>query len=401
MVSTSSSTGERTEIAESELIRWWLSLEDGTRLSPLNGPAIYLLSHGSRNNYDGPDFLGARLMVDDQASQGDVEFHIHERDWFAHRHHKDSRYDNVILHIVARGGIRRAVTGSGRPVPLLEIRPDRIISGEEVFCQLTDECDEKTANEALRRMAKIRWMRALYRMHSALREMEDTREAFYVQSFWSLGLKGNEYLFERLSRSLPLSTFSNLRDHREVLAVLLGVSGLFDSELIEEDLSVSEWSSFFNELHVKEMFSSDLWRRKGVRPSAFPERRMGLGARIVWALLEGWEPWKNGVQKTLSDIEAMFRVKVSAKGWYSEWLGNVIIPFQEALEELQHEQGGDERFLRWFELDLGYTYGKVSRQFSPYLKQKQLTNFGMQQGLLSLQERYCETNLCRLCPLRE
>lgn len=31
---------------------------------------------------------------------GDVEFHIHARDWFAHGHHTDPRYNQVILHVV-------------------------------------------------------------------------------------------------------------------------------------------------------------------------------------------------------------------------------------------------------------------------------------------------------------
>ncbi|MDQ2718035.1 MAG: DUF2851 family protein, partial [Chloroflexota bacterium] len=31
---------------------------------------------------------------------GDVEFHVRSSDWFAHQHHLDARYNNVILHIV-------------------------------------------------------------------------------------------------------------------------------------------------------------------------------------------------------------------------------------------------------------------------------------------------------------
>jgi hypothetical protein len=31
---------------------------------------------------------------------GDVEFHVRASDWFAHEHHMDARYNNVVLHVV-------------------------------------------------------------------------------------------------------------------------------------------------------------------------------------------------------------------------------------------------------------------------------------------------------------
>ena len=40
------------------------------------------------------------------------------------------------------------------------------------------------------------------------------------------------------------------------------------------------------------------------------------------------------------------------------------------------------------------------RDFAPYIPRKALTNFGIQQGLLALRERYCNLSLCEFCSLK-
>ncbi|MEE9166761.1 MAG: DUF2851 family protein [Candidatus Neomarinimicrobiota bacterium] len=401
------STIERQETgpSESELIRWWLSLEQGSRISASDGEDVYLFEQGHRNVHDGPDFLNAQFLLDGKTLKGDIEFHVRERDWFSHHHDRDPRYNNVVLHIVVKPGSKRTVTRSGKSVTLVPVRPGNVFSRQEKFCQLTGECDEEKSTRKLRRLAKIRWMRKVSRIRNSIRETGDAREAFYVESFRSLGLKGNENAFERLSRSVPLSTFLNLAEPGEVLAVLLGTSGLLDFAPTDKDFGNGDyrrlWRSLSRTLLVKEVIASDDWRRKGIRPNAFPERRLGWGARLAWSLVSGWEPWRDKAEETLSRLDTVLDEKSGGKGWQGEWLGNVIIPFREAWDEFSKGRGNSKRYEIWFGLDLGYTYGRLSRQFSPHLRQRQLTSFGVQQGLLALSERYCEMDLCGACPLRE
>jgi len=65
-----------------------------------SGKRIQVLSPGRINHSAGPDFLEVAIMLDGAIVVGDAEFHRNSNEWEQHRHTEDSRYDNVILHIV-------------------------------------------------------------------------------------------------------------------------------------------------------------------------------------------------------------------------------------------------------------------------------------------------------------
>lgn len=68
----------------------------------LSSSTIQVFNPGIYNDrYSGPDFLFASLKFDNLIWYGHVEIHIRASDWYKHKHHLDSRYNNVILHIVS------------------------------------------------------------------------------------------------------------------------------------------------------------------------------------------------------------------------------------------------------------------------------------------------------------
>ena len=75
----------------------WYALSPGVRLPLSNGDTYQLIFAGRPGSALGPDVRDAVFHPD---SVGDVEFHIRASDWFAHLHHIDARYNNVILHVV-------------------------------------------------------------------------------------------------------------------------------------------------------------------------------------------------------------------------------------------------------------------------------------------------------------
>ncbi len=60
---------------------------------------IQILKPGRWNQFEGPDFKEAELLIDGKKFTGDVEIHFHPNDWFSHGHHQNSNFSDVILHV--------------------------------------------------------------------------------------------------------------------------------------------------------------------------------------------------------------------------------------------------------------------------------------------------------------
>lgn len=65
-----------------------------------NGKRLQILSPGRINLFDGPDFLDMAILLEGNILVGNSEFHRTSSDWFAHNHHTQESYQNLLLHIV-------------------------------------------------------------------------------------------------------------------------------------------------------------------------------------------------------------------------------------------------------------------------------------------------------------
>jgi len=86
-------------VYERDIARRWYALAAHTRLPLSSGGSCVLLFAGLPGGAAGPDVQDAILAFPDQRT-GAVEFHIRASDWYAHQHHRDARYNGVILHVV-------------------------------------------------------------------------------------------------------------------------------------------------------------------------------------------------------------------------------------------------------------------------------------------------------------
>ena len=94
-------------------------------LTTLDGACYTLRYQGRPGTGTGPDFRDAVLLADDGGRIcGDVELHLRPRNWQAHGHDRDRRYNNVALHVViAPGGFSERATrrqdGEFAPITVL------------------------------------------------------------------------------------------------------------------------------------------------------------------------------------------------------------------------------------------------------------------------------------------
>jgi hypothetical protein len=69
-------------------------------LRTVNGERISIIDVGNHNTNAGPDFLNAKIKIENLTWVGNVEIHVNSSDWIRHKHQNDKAYNNVILHLV-------------------------------------------------------------------------------------------------------------------------------------------------------------------------------------------------------------------------------------------------------------------------------------------------------------
>ncbi len=339
---------------ESDLIKQWMALPQGTIMDDSIGRKVVLINRGIRNHNSGPDFREVVLFCEGKFIQGQMECHRSYRDWFAHGHGHDRAFQSVKIHFL----------GIASP-------QDRRLNGIIVYppnhgnisnsCDLSSEQIQNQAESSLILMGEERWQTHVNQFLSFFQN-QSQKSILCEKAFALLGKGGNEKTFTALGREV----FS-----------------------LQRPASISE--TFFNTL-----IKNYSWERCGVRPNHHPEKRFSL-ARALVRLIE--------TSETEPDhFESIFIQEISplgGKGIQTELLGNVFYPWL-ASQAIQEGQSEKYRHIheKYLSLKLPYVYGKFNRQFKGIFSRKILTRFPVLQGLLVLEKKYCFKMHCTVCLLK-
>jgi len=245
-----------------------------------SGESIDILQHGIHNlSESGPDFSNARIYFDKMEWAGQIELHIKSSDWLLHKHQHDPAYNNVILHVVYEHD--REIYINGRILPTIELKP---FIDEEHYQQW------KTFEQALKAIPcedslldldpifmKVMMHRAVNdRFHRKVGQLlyeahhTDDASILYKLIARAFGSKINALPFEVLTNELPLAIVKRLnRTMKQQL--VLQTSGLFANIESEQELK---------RLKISTM-STAVWKRKGLRPTSLPEKRIFQFATFV------------------------------------------------------------------------------------------------------------------------
>ena len=101
---------------------WEMKRLPSNDLTTVDGAKIQIISFGIRNDdLAGPDFFYGKVSYDGITHFGMIEIHVKSSDWYRHGHQTDSRYNNVILHVVYE--YDKPVIQNGMEIPTLELKP--------------------------------------------------------------------------------------------------------------------------------------------------------------------------------------------------------------------------------------------------------------------------------------
>ncbi|MCO5260247.1 MAG: DUF2851 family protein [Crocinitomicaceae bacterium] len=245
------------------------------QLLTTEGKTIQILKNGTHNfSESGPDFYNARMIYDNMEWAGQIEMHLKSSDWYKHHHHLDDAYNNVMLHVVYEHD--KEVFLNNVQLPTIELKPyidEKHYENWEQFARSVKDiaCEDSISTIDSVYVASMLHRTAIERMNRRVKQLTymysgtDNPTLLYQLIAKAFGTKVNVVPFECLTNQLPISLLKKWNKNKQK-QVVLQTSGLFMDEQ--------------NNLEIAPLNPS-MWKRKGLRPPAFPEKRLVLFASFI------------------------------------------------------------------------------------------------------------------------
>lgn len=279
---------------------------DTTALRTTEGRLLTVLDPGRLNPDAGPDFYRAHLQIGGQPWHGDVEIHPAARGWFDHGHHRDPRYNAVVLHVSLYRGSGKSglVREDGSPLPELVLAPRltaplhqllhdfRTREEEAIFCAPRwSEVPGPLRSEWVEAMAEERFERKKERLVDRYFAVPSLEELLHERLFAGLGYAKNDVPMSDLARRLPLARCRRLTGRRDLEALLLGTAGLLPapSDLTGADRATADYATDlvrrFERLehacNLEAPMARTRWQFFRLRPANFPPLRIAQAAALL------------------------------------------------------------------------------------------------------------------------
>ena len=256
----------------------------------IEGNSVEIMEFGKWNKDAGPDFLNAKIKINNLVLAGNIELHVRSSDWIFHNHSHDPNYHNIILHVVFQHDIEITEL-TERRVPALELK-DHI--DEDIIWKYEKLVDGKQfiACEKIFNKEKIpinfhegNILKKLEEKSSELEQSlalhKNNFEAILFHSLaYSFGLKVNAHIFKQIAESIDYSIINKIRQNPlQLEALLFGISGWLDKP---EDGQMKIWKREFEFVKTKFNISALTLHPKflRLRPPNFPTIRLSQLANL-------------------------------------------------------------------------------------------------------------------------
>jgi hypothetical protein len=342
--------GARPTSSELALHQLWLQRRiPAELLRTTEDQIVEIINPGEYNRDAGPDFRRATLRLAGKICQGDVELHLDANDWFNHQHHRDAKYNDVILHLalITPDAPIRIVKENGLTIPHILLALDknilRIDQLSESSPAILDCPLSRTAPEKI--YATVRHAGLLRLMAKADAFVEQVSNSSWGQAVYrglaeALGYDKNQEPFRRITELLPIElVFSELRASRVAQpaifleAMLFGAAGFFSSLPAPEKIPDAEiaafveprrqlWESLQHALQIRPL-RREAWQFFRLRPPNFPTRRLaGFSALLLKFYRDGLLEHLAGIFLASSKVQ----IKKRTKAVVAELLNYFVCP---------------------------------------------------------------------------
>ena len=400
---------------------WQLQYFNSSELVTGDGESLAIMHPGTMNTNQGPDFLNAKIKVNNTIWAGSIELHILSSDWNSHQHSYDKNYSNVILHVVWHNDTSLQVS-----FPVLELQS--LVS--KILLQQFDElmnAKSFIACEAMiQKVAPIIWIawkerllvERMQRKTAVILEYLNCNNNHWEETFWWLiarnfGITVNSDAFEKLARSIPIQILSKHKNQlHQTEAILFGQAGLLEGDFREDypNLLQKEYR-FFKKKYKLCPSPLPLYFLR-MRPSNFPTLRLAQLSMLIHNSVHLFSTVREtilleDVKKLLSvtandywhyhylfDEVSVYREKNIGKQMIHSVLINTIVPILFAYGHQHNEPKYKDRAMRWLEQITGEN-NSITKGFT-LLGIENNSAFDSQ-ALIQLKNEYCNQKRCLEC----
>ena len=433
-----------------------------TNMEAIDRRTIRVLKPGIWNHNEGPDFMHAEIEIDGKLQIGDVEIHVRSSEWYAHKHHLNSRYNRVILHAVFFNDDfnLRTRLQNGKRISTLELLKWIAVDTGDLY----DDTEDTTTEEGICRvtgkqlnMAALKGVfeslgreRFLEKAESMrlLRTRLDFEQLLYEGIMEALGYARNSKAMRELAQHVPFADFDQ-KSELEIQAILFGIAGLLPSQR-EKPLSTEgtndpsivaleeAWrASAYAELPAR--MTEARWRFTS-RPLNHPTRRIAAMSRLIYqchgSLMMYFLPicekalsahTARQLRSIITELCTLLMLKPTGywekhsnfgsesrrktaligKDRALEIIINKILPAAYVWAVEAESQLLQDTVLRLYSTGSKSKGNKIIRKVDEqiFTETQQLRHLNptakIEQGVIRLYKNYCADRLCDLCPILE
>ena len=298
---------------------------------------LQVIAPGLPNHNQGPDFLNARIKIDNTILAGNIELHIDETDWNRHAHQHDPNYKNIILHVLWEQPRQTRL-----PLPTISLKERvskillqryRDLMKSHAFVPCAHNVHEPggiTWPAWKERLLAERLLRK-----SALVQQYLQQSHFHWEEccWWLLarnfGIPINADAFEAVARSLPLTILARHKNHLHQLeALLLGQAGLLNAAFEEAYACVlAKEYRFLKTKYMLVPIQLPVHFLR-MRPGNFPTVRLAQLAMLLHTIQSPFSKIKEVA--SVKEVRALLQVTASGF-WHTHYVLQETSPFRKKI----------------------------------------------------------------------
>jgi hypothetical protein len=388
----------------------------------LDPQPVQIISPGTFNTDQGPDFCGGQIRIGDTVWVGSIELHVRASEWAKHKHQADPNYQGVILHVVWENDFP---PGEYAP-PLVSLAPrvsklllkqyeDWMMSPSFIPCgtQITNVTELVWTNWKERLLIG----RLQKKTSTVFEYLEKTKNHWEEVLCWMLaqnfGITVNREAFGLVAQSLDLTLLARHRHQLHQLeALLFGQAGLLAGKFTEAYpiMLKKEYLFLKKKYALKPVFAPVHFLR--MRPVNFPTIRI---AQLAMLLCSNEHLFSRLISTDdISGLRKMFEVTANDYWHYhyrfeettaylpktlgSQMIDNIIIntavPVVFAYGHYHKDGTARERALHWLDM-MTPEKNRITNKF--YGLGVRSVNAFDTQALYELKSSYCDERRCLEC----